>query len=208
MSAQPTRSCLIFLNGDIPDSRPVKAWARRAGGVICADGGVRHAVRLGLEPDFVVGDMDSLPHPLPRWKRTVYWCDFDLNMSDFEKALRFAGHIGCPRVFVAGVLGGRMDHALVNLALIERYGARLDIVLVDRGAARLLGPGVHRFALRRGTVFSVLSAPRAVVSLSGARYPLKNAALAAGSRGLSNKAEGRVSLTVHRGRAWFMLPEG
>ena len=202
------RSCLILLNGDIPEGGAVRAWARRASRLICADGGARHAIRLRLKPDFVVGDMDSLPHPLPRWERTVYWCDFDEDLSDFEKALRFAKDIGCRRVFAAGVLGGRMDHALVNLALIERYSARLEIVLIDRGAARLLGPGRHRFSLRRGATFSVLAAPRAVVTLAGARYPLKRIALEMGSRGLSNRAEGRVSLTVHRGRAWFMLPEG
>ena len=202
------RSCLILLNGDIPERRLVRVWAARVSRLICADGGARHAIGLRLEPDFVVGDMDSLPHPLPRWKRTVYWCDFDENLSDFEKALRFAKDIGCRRVFVAGALGGRVDHAMVNLALIERYSSRLEIVLLDRGAARLLGPGLHRFALRRGAVFSVLAAPRAAVTLAGARYPLNRLALEAGSRGLSNKAEGRVSLTVHRGRAWFMLPEG
>ena len=202
-----SRACLVLLNGDLPDAALVRKAARGARGVLCADGGARHAVRLGIEPDYVVGDMDSLPKPLPRWKRTVFWCDFDEQRSDFEKTLSFARDLGCRRVLVAGALGGRTDHALVNLALIERHSRDLEIVLLERGTARLLGPGRYRLGLKRGATFSLLAAPRAKVSLAGAKYPLKQAALEAGSRGLSNKAPGPASLTVHRGRLWLVIPD-
>lgn len=198
------RACLLILNGEIPELGPVKALAAKARGVLCADGGARHAIRLKIEPDFVVGDMDSLPHPLPPWRRTVYWCDFNENLSDFEKALNFARELGCRRVYVAGALGGRTDQTLVNLALIERFSAKLEIILIDRGTARLLGPGRHVLDLRRGAIFSLLACPRAVVSLSGARYPLRETALQAGSRGLSNVATGPVRLDIRRGRLWLM----
>jgi thiamine pyrophosphokinase len=199
------KSALILLNGDMRDPKSVRAAARCADAVICADGGARHAVALRLVPDFIVGDMDSLPKSLPKsWKKTLYWCDFDPERSDLDKALDFARSLGARAVRVAGVLGGGLDHELVNFAALEESAGGLDLTVIDGGTARLLGPGRHRLALKRGARFSLLAAPRARVSLSGARFALKNEILRRGSRGLGNRAEGVVVLTVREGRVWVV----
>jgi thiamine pyrophosphokinase len=196
---------LILLNGDMRDPKSVRAAARRAGAVICADGGARHAVALRLQPDFIVGDMDSLPKALPKtWKKTLYWCDFDPERSDLDKALDFARSLGARKVQLAGVLGGGLDHELVNFAALEESGAGLELTVIDGGAARLLGPGRHVLPFKAGARFSLLAAPRARLSLSGARFGLKNEMLRRGSRGLGNRAEGTVLLTVRQGRVWVV----
>lgn len=195
------QAALLLLDGEIPDRALVRRAAKKCRGVICADGGLRHAAALGLRPDFVVGDMDSLPHGKLKGKPPTFWCDFDENRSDFEKALDFALSLGCRQAYVAGAMGGRTDHALVNLGLLERYAGALELVMLDRGVARLLGPGRHELGLSRGR-FSLLAAPRAVVTLTGARYPLERFELVAGSRGLGNAARAAATLTVHEGRVW------
>jgi thiamine pyrophosphokinase len=202
-SRRPTG--VVLLGGELAVPAAVKALARRHRPLLCADGGARHAKRLSLEPDFIVGDMDSLPKPLPRWPKAVYWCDFDEQRSDFDKVLDFALDISLSRVYVAGVMGGGLDHALVNLAVIASRGADLEIILVDRGTASLLGPGNYRLAYAKNQRFSLLALPPgARVSLSGARYPLKKQSLLPGSRGLGNEARGPVALAVHSGRLWLM----
>lgn len=179
--------------------------ARRCGVIVCADGGARHAAKLGLKPAFIVGDMDSLPKPLPRsWKKTVYWCDFDESRSDFEKALEFARDIGCGRLYVAGAMGGRLDHELVNVAVAAREGRKAPLALVGRGVAQLVGPGRCAVPAKRGKTFSLLAAGApAKVSLSAARYPLKKSKLEPGGRGLSNVSLGSPVLTVHSGWLWL-----
>ncbi|MBI5240948.1 MAG: thiamine diphosphokinase [Elusimicrobia bacterium] len=203
-------AALLLLNGDIPVPALVRRVARRCSFIVCADGGARHAARLGLRPAVVVGDMDSLPKPLPRsWRGTSFVCDFDEDSSDFEKALDFLAETGCERLYVAGLLGGRLDHALVNLAVAESYGSQASLVVVDRGLATLMGPGRRRFALKKGGLVSLLAAGKgARVSVAGVRYPLKRALLKPGGRGLSNVAAGAVSLAVHSGRVWVMTPGG
>jgi thiamine pyrophosphokinase len=154
--------------------------------------------------------MDSLPKPLPRsWRRTSFLCDFDEDSSDFEKALVFICEAGCSRLYVAGLLGGRLDHVLVNLALAEGYGSKSRLVIVDRGLATLMGPGRYRFGLKKGGLVSLLAAGGgARLSLSGVRYPLRRTLLKPGGRGLSNVAGGAVSLAVHSGRIWVMTSGG
>ena len=75
MSGFPIRPCLIILNGEIRDQKAVLDAARLCcsgktpGAVLCSDGGLRHAASLKIVPDFVIGDMDSLPKPIPRFKK-------------------------------------------------------------------------------------------------------------------------------------------
>jgi thiamine pyrophosphokinase len=202
----PGRDALLLLNGELHAPRFVQSVARRCDALVCADGGARHARALGLTPDVVVGDMDSCLRALPRsWSRTAFCCDFDEDASDFEKALSFLSRQSFQRIYVAGFLGGRLDHSLVNLALLRRFARSLDLVLVDQGLAALFGPGRRRFLIGRGKPISLLAADAgAVVSVSGTRYPLRRARLQPGGRGLSNAALGPVILTVHSGQVWVM----
>jgi thiamine pyrophosphokinase len=199
-------SFLFLLNSERREPAAVKVLARRADAVLCADGGARHAKTLGLIPDCIVGDMDSLTRPLPRkWARTAFLCDFDENRSDLDKTLDVAEAAGARRVWVAGALGGGLDHELVNLAALESRGGKLEIAVIGGGAARLLGPGRHALDLKRGERFSLVAAPRARVALTGARFPLRGEILTRGSRGLGNRAEGPVVLTVRTGRVWLAV---
>ena len=200
---------LLLLNGELADPALVRRLARSCSVLVCADGGARHAVRLGLRPDVVIGDMDSVPKPLPRsWRGTSFLCDFDEDSSDFEKALAFLERSGVSRLYVAGLLGGRLDHVLVNLALAEVWGAGRSLVIADRGLATLLGPGSYRLGVKRGGLISLLAAKgRARLSVTGVRYPLRRATLTPGGRGLSNVAKGAVTLTVHSGRVWVASPD-
>lgn len=174
--------------------------------MLCADGGARHAARLGLEPGWVVGDMDSAPRvKRPKaWRRTSFINVPDQDSNDLSKCLVFARRLGFRRVYVSCVRGGRLDHELVNFTVLEAARG-LDIVVVDGGEARLLGPGTHRPSLAAGRRFSLLAAPAARVTLTGARYGLARELLRRGSRGLGNRSAGRVTLRVHSGRVWLVL---
>ena len=199
------KTALLLLNGELRAPRRVRAAARTADILVCADGGARHAKRLGLTPDFIVGDMDSLPKPVPRaWMKTRYWCDFNLERSDIDKSLDFIRARGVRRVTVAGAFGGGLDHELVNFASFETCAKEMELSVIGAGTALLLGCGRHRVALRPGARFSLLAAPRARLSLSGARYRLNNEVLVRGSRGLGNRAQGPVTLSLMEGRAWML----
>jgi thiamine pyrophosphokinase len=110
---------------------------------------------------------------------------------------------------VAGAFGGSLDHELVNLAVAAAWSGRLRLRLLGRGGARLLGPGRHLLGLKRGERFSLVACGRpATVTLTGSRYPLARERLVPGSRGLGNRAHGRVSVRVHSGAVWFVGSEG
>ena len=52
---------IIFANGDLPNLEKARTLLRPDDFILCADGGTRHALTLGLTPNGIVGDLDSLP---------------------------------------------------------------------------------------------------------------------------------------------------
>ena len=202
------RPALLVLNGPVYDAAAVKRRAAAAGFVVCADGGAKVAQKLGIQPRVVIGDFDSLPKPLPRWKGTTYLFDGDEDLSDFEKALRFLHESGAGAVWVVGLWGGRPDHQLVNLAVFEKWSKSLALASVDPGWALVAGKGRHRVPCAVGATLSLVPVgPSAVVTAKGVKYPLKRTRLGRSSRGLSNQASATpVKVEVHSGSVWLALP--
>ncbi|MFH2205110.1 MAG: thiamine diphosphokinase [Elusimicrobiota bacterium] len=202
-------TALLILNGELSSPAKVKLLAKEADVIVAADGGARHCRQLKLAPDLVIGDMDSLPRPLPKWKNTAFCCDFDEDRSDFEKALEYLEGMEAGPVWIVGALGGRPDHALVNLSLIEHWARRLPLVLADGGLAQPAGPGRYAYACGKGAAVTLLPITGSCrLSTRGLRYTLKNETLRRGSRGLSNRTTaGEFKVHVHSGRLWIMLPE-
>lgn len=51
---------LIIGSGEIKNYNVLIDLAKTADYVICADGGANHLINIGIKPDLVVGDLDSI----------------------------------------------------------------------------------------------------------------------------------------------------
>ncbi|MCO6450921.1 MAG: thiamine diphosphokinase [Caldilineales bacterium] len=199
---------LIFANGDLPDLDSVRPRLRPDDLVICADGGARHALALGLIPDLLVGDLDSIADddlaqleaqgvPIERYP-------VDKNYTDLELAVMAAQRLGVTEALILAALGGRLDQTLANLMLLagDQFSG-LTLSLAD-------GPQTAWIVRDRivingqiGDTLSTLALTPQVEGLtySGLRWPLSDFTLAFGStRGVSNEMlDARAEITISNG---------
>ena len=60
---------VVFANADITDYSFCAEYIKDAV-IICCDGGMRHAMKLGITPDYIVGDFDSVSSDVLEYYRS------------------------------------------------------------------------------------------------------------------------------------------
>jgi len=149
--------------------------------ILAADAGCRTCQSLGLQPDLVLGDFDSMP--VPEDGVPVLQAPVEKDDTDTLLALRAGLARGCERFYLYGGTGGaRSDHTLANLqalAFLRRQGARG--YLYDRNFVYTVLEN-ETLTLRREVdwgLVSLFAMEREVrgVSLRGLQYPLTDAVL-------------------------------
>ena len=125
---------IIFANGNLPNLEKARTLLRPDDFIICADGGTRHALELGLTPNVIVGDMDSLPasFQMSTFNGEIVLYPKDKNETDLELAIDHAVSLNPDQILILAALGGRMDQTLANIALLaDPRLSSFDIRLSD-----------------------------------------------------------------------------
>ena len=186
------KECVIFCAAECDGlARPIGPESF----VIAADGGLRHTEKLGLTPDAVLGDFDSLG-----------FCPEGANVFPVEKddtdamlAVRLGLERGCGEFLLYGSLDGpRLDHTVANFQTLQ--------FLADHGAAGyLIGNTTMVTVVKNGkitfpaglsgTISVFCMGPDAVgVTEKGLFYGLENGTLSSGfPLGVSNHFTGEAA---------------
>lgn len=150
--------------------------------VIAADSGLENARALGIEPSVVVGDYDSLGHtPDVGAGIEVITVPTEKDVTDTQLAVELALRRGAREIVILGGLGGRLDHTLSNLAILEDLLGKGVRVTVANGQDRVrLLRNDSTILPRSGYTYVSLLALDPLckgVEIEGVKYPLKNARL-------------------------------
>ena len=160
--------------------------------LLAADGGLVHMERLGLKPNGILGDFDSLGY-VPD-DSTVFPVEKD--DTDAMLAVRKGLELGYREFWLYGSLDGpRLDHTIANFQTLQ--------FLADRGAngylignhyiATVVKDSEIRFSSQAKGILSVfcMGADAHGVTLEGLQYTLRDATLTAGfPLGVSNHFTG------------------
>lgn len=192
-------TCVIFCAGGFSGlAEPIQPGDC----ILAADGGYTHTQALGLTPDGVLGDFDSLGY-VPEAAKVF---PVEKDDTDAMLAIRHGLKAGFRRFVLYGCLDGpRLDHTLANLQALQ--------FLADRGAVGYLVGKDHivtavtdsilQFSPDFSGILSVFCCgPEAEgVTLNGLQYPLENGSLTAGfPLGVSNHFTGQsASVRVEKG---------
>ena len=138
--------------------------------LIAADGGLTSLQRIGLEPDVILGDFDSLGYiPVEEREKDAYLhkkttpeivrLPVEKDDTDMAAACRLAWDRGCRNIRIYGGSGSRPDHFLANLQLLAGYSALGGRITMITPACTVYAvtDGTLSFRAEEGTTFSVFS---------------------------------------------------
>jgi thiamine pyrophosphokinase len=194
---------VIFANGKIENHDEIAALMRSDDYVIAADGGAEHCQVLNVNPDAVIGDMDSItPLLLEKLRKIgakIVSYPPDKDKTDLELAISYAQQIGADEIMLLGILGGRLDMSLANIHLLakEEWNNISITVIEGMDTAYIISPGdLLLLAGKTGNKVSLIPLSGKVdgVFTKGLRWKLHDDVLYFGdTRGVSNE------LSTHTG---------
>lgn len=182
----PNKRCIIIAAGDMTVSEvPI----REEDLVIAVDGGLDYCSLLGLEPDLVLGDFDSVGEDRIRqiacWEEQcperVIRLQCEKDDTDTLKAIKVALEKGCDHFLIYGATGGRLEHTIANiqsLLYLKHHGA-VGYLMDGTGMIFVLENEEVRFKASMEGYLSLFSLGKeaAGVDISGMKYPLSDAVI-------------------------------
>ncbi len=187
---------IIVANGSVEEDETYGQALRADDLVIAADGGTSIALRLDLQPNVVVGDLDSLS-PEIRVDLTERGCRFVSHSprkdeTDTELAIRYALQAGADEIVLLGAIGNRLDHTLANILLLsmpELEHVPATIVAGNTQVWLLRGGSELEFGGNPGDIVTLLPLGQDAIGISttGLEWALHDDTLTVGpARGVSN----------------------
>jgi thiamine pyrophosphokinase len=204
---------LILANGAPPSQALLHRLAAAHDLFIATDGAIHQAALLGVTPDIVSGDFDSvrLDEARAAFPQAQFIATPDQDQADLEKALGVARQHGANRVTIVGAAGGRIDHLLGNFSLLLRYHTQWNLSIMDDGSeVRALSgtdetPGEWKIPTQPNDLISLISLDGlAHVTVAEVRWPLADFPLPVGTLGISNRAAGEAVTVQVRGGVVFI----
>lgn len=206
---QKNEKLMIFLAGEVLNKRNLLKMIHDQNWVFyAADGGYLLAESLGITPKKIIGDFDSAVRPD---RKNILVFPSEKDETDSELALLLAEKDGFKDICMVAPFGGRMDHTVANLCLLESAE--------NRGLHLTLYDGINRIQLVDNDKM-ILSphyryvsffpwGEEAEISLTDFKYSINHYTLQRYKPiGVSNEPSGiEPTITVHRGKVLCVCVE-
>lgn len=175
------KKCLIIANGKSPTKKVVDYFVNKGfSAIICADGGANSAKKIGIIPNFIIGDLDSISLSTLNYfknKSTIIQIKRQ-NDTDVEKCLKFAIKKGFKEAILLGVTGDRLDHTICNLGIVIKFFNRIKILLAAESSFLTPINKMTTFKSKIGETISIYGFDKKTkITSSGLKYKLHNTML-------------------------------
>lgn len=149
--------------------------------LIVVDGALEITHRLGIHPDYIVGDFDTVDQSLLAFydENIILRHPPEKDQTDTELAIETALKAQCKAIDFLGATGSRLDHSLANIFLLQGLMAKqTDAAIINENNKLYLRD--KGFTLQRkeacGDFVSLLPLSETVegVTLTGFKYPVQN----------------------------------
>lgn len=182
--------------------------------IICCDSGLRHAKKLGIVPDAIVGDFDSADEEIIEYFKpmNIPTMEFPTHKdeTDMELGAEAAVKMGADELVLLGGIGSRMDHTMGNCNLLVRlYKEGIKARLANENNVIMVTDSRIELTGKKGSLVSIFPVGVSAegVSTENLEYPLDDALISAEIRliAVSNvMLEEKAAVSVKKGMLYVM----
>lgn len=191
---------VVLANGPFPTHTYPLNYLNSAGTLICCDGAADKAIKNGLTPHVIIGDLDSLSLDPSSFAGKLVRIGKQ-NNTDLEKTLDWCIENQIKKVTLLGATGGREDHTLANLFLMRTFSDQIEIEMITDRFIIYYTEKEKTFSTDTGQNISLQPlSSKNVISTSGFKYNLDHELLKIGGHGISNEAaEKSFTISLEKG---------
>jgi thiamine pyrophosphokinase len=203
---------LIVANGTWPNQAIWKPLVDNSNVIVACDGAIVQLLQNDIVPDYVVGDLDSIPiemidSQIESLNITVIPM-LNQNSSDLAKALDYCKNNSAEIIDVVGIEGGRLDHQIGAYFSLCEHNSNAVLHLEEWSARLVPSEGLVIDSIEKGKNVSLFAIGTVNgVKLSGVKWPLENEQFEPGTNGLHNESTGEEIQISHRGGHLLLLVE-
>ena len=164
---------VIVADGIFPQHQIPLDYLKNAKRIICCDGSTQNLILAGMQPDAIVGDLDSLSDDLATRFADRIFLDESQYTNDLTKAVSWCNEKGYKDIVIVAATGKREDHTIGNISLLVEYTRDMNVLMVtDTGILRplLKSSKISSFQGQQVSIFSI--DPETKVTSLGLKYPL------------------------------------
>ena len=169
--------------------------------IIAVDSGVEHLFKLSLDPNTLIGDLDSISEKsLDKIKKNgvdIIAFNSNKDQTDFELALNYLEGVDKSIIFIIGGESGEIDHLLSIFLLIPSKSSFENIIWLY-GDKRIIFRQKLKLNVKKMSKFSIIPlSDLSNLSIDGAEWNLENKNIQFGEtttlRNVANKDEINVN---------------
>ena len=194
---------VIVANGSFPRHPVPLSFLHEASRIICCDGATKALLEHGLEPDCIVGDLDSLSQELQQRYSHCLHHNPDQETNDLTKAIKFCKENQWNDITILGATGKREDHSIGNISLLADYAEYTNVQMItDCGVFTplLKSASFECFTGQNVSIFSLT--PATFFTFRGLKYPLAGQAISSWWQGTLNETlENEFFIDMDSGKA-------
>jgi thiamine pyrophosphokinase len=180
-------SAVLVANGEKPVSNYAKQLIEQNNLRICVDSNLSFFKELDVEPDIIIGDLDTIEINKVSPKSTIV-NENDQNKTDLEKSLDYCIAKNIKNIFIIGATGERDDHNLANILIAQQYSDVLNIEMVTNFFQIFFVRESKEILEKKNRNLSMISSIYDNrITTSGLEYNLSDQKLNSFSHGISNR---------------------
>jgi thiamine pyrophosphokinase len=204
------KGCIIIANGKVPRKTDLIFFMSIGyTTLICADGGANSVYKLGMVPDIIIGDLDSIEPDVKKYysTKTKIVKYSRQNDTDVEKCIKYAVKNKYEKCILLGATGDRLDHTICNLGILLKFQKQINISMMHENSYLQILKGSNVINTIKGETISIYGFDKKTrIRSSGLKYSLKNISLPFGEReSTSNMAvKNKVEIKITGGNVFLV----